>query len=303
MQPHWRRSLGGPDAVINLMALGVFCEAMRCLPHQVRGFYLCENQAWERAFIHAWRVHGHGELIGVVHSTVRFWDLRYSVDARTLHTATPYPLPQPNAFVVNGSAAAHALKHSGVPRERLIECEALRYEHLSRVSARTIRAKRQGLRRDVLVLGDYSEIVTAKMLEMLEAYAAADNVPHRCNYSIKPHPYSNVPLDTFPSLGLKLVTEPLGTVIDSYDVVLAANATSAAADAYFAGLPVVVVLDPSDLNLSPLRGRVGVHFVSSTEELARALAETELNPPAANAPRAFFCLDPLLPRWSRLLAN
>lgn len=303
MQPNWRRSLGGPDAISNLMALEVFCEAMRCLPHQGRGFYLCENQGWERALIHAWRKHGHGDLIGVVHSTVRFWDLRYFVDARTLNIASQYSIPQPNALVVNGSAAARALEHSGFPRARLIECEALRYEHLSQVSAGSTGARRHGSRREILVLGDYSEIVTAKMLRMLETYAAVDDRSHRCNYSIKPHPYSGIALDSFPSLGLKLVTEPLGRVLDSYDVVLAANATSAAADAYFAGLPIVVMLDPSDLNLSPLRGRGGVHFVSSNEELAGALAETELNPPAADTCHEFFCLDPLLPRWSRLLAS
>ena len=50
---------------------------MASLPRQRLGLYLCENQGWERIFIRAWRKHGHGKLIGVAHSTIGYWDMRY----------------------------------------------------------------------------------------------------------------------------------------------------------------------------------------------------------------------------------
>ena len=76
----------GSAAVINLLWIELFDQALRDAPRQDKGFYLCENQGWERAFIHAWRKHGHGELIAVPHATVRFWDLRYFADPRTVRS-------------------------------------------------------------------------------------------------------------------------------------------------------------------------------------------------------------------------
>ena len=50
---------------------------MTDIPKQKKGLYLLENQNWERALVHAWRRHGHGQLIGVVTTPIRYWDLRY----------------------------------------------------------------------------------------------------------------------------------------------------------------------------------------------------------------------------------
>ena len=47
------------------------------IPKQKVGIYLLENQAWEKSLISSWNKFNHGGLIGVAHSTIRFWDLRY----------------------------------------------------------------------------------------------------------------------------------------------------------------------------------------------------------------------------------
>src|SRR3990172_7308266 len=117
----------GPVAISNLLWIELFDVALRDLPHQKKGLYLCENQAWERAFIHAWRKYSHGQLIAVAHSTVRFWDLRYFTDPRTIRSSDKNSMPQPDLIALNGKAAIDAYRSMDFPQTAFAECEALRY--------------------------------------------------------------------------------------------------------------------------------------------------------------------------------
>jgi surface carbohydrate biosynthesis protein (TIGR04326 family) len=106
----------------------------------------------------------------------------------------------------------------------------------------------------------------------------------------------------YPSLQLRIVGDPLPKIMQDADIAYAGNTTSAAVDAYLAGLPVVVMLDETELNYSPLRGKTGVRFVTTPRELAQALEEApRTNRDSVSASNDFFFLDPELPRWRRLL--
>jgi len=85
----------------------------------------------------------------------------------------------------------------------------------------------------------------------------------------------------------------------SVGYVVTSNVTSAAVDACGSAVRIIQVLDGTALNLSPLRGVEGVHFVRSADELLQALEDQTENPPVASS-SAFF-LDPALPRWKALL--
>jgi surface carbohydrate biosynthesis protein (TIGR04326 family) len=299
MRRDWRASVGGPAAISNLLWIELFDAALRDLPRQNTGLYLCENQAWERAFIHAWRKHEHGRLIAVPHSTVRFWDLRYFQDARTLRSQSPYPLPQPNLVALNGRAAVDAYLSVDYPKESIVECEALRYGYLNglpkRPSASALSA--DGIR--VLILGDYSQTSTIKLLELIEEASAHLRSP--ITYTIKPHPNYQVKVQDFPSLRLNVVNDPLGQILGDFDIACSCNATSAAVDACLAGLPVIVMLDGTDLNFSPLRGRPGVRFVATDADLAEALQQDPRCGSESVNQQDLFFLDPQFPRWARLL--
>jgi surface carbohydrate biosynthesis protein (TIGR04326 family) len=299
MRRDWRASLGGPAAISNLLWVELFDAALRDLPRQNTGLYLCENQAWERAFIHAWRKHEHGRLIAVVHSTVRFWDLRYFQDARTFRSPSPYRLPRPSLVALNGPAAVDSYLSVDYPQESIVECEALRYGYLHGLHKRSSAAAAgTGVIR-VLILGDYSQISTIKLLELLEAAAA--RLQSAVVYTIKSHPNYQVNAEDFPSLHLRVVNSPLGEILGNFDIACSSNATSAAVDAFLAGLPVIVMLDRTELNFSPLRGRPGVRFVATDDELAEALERG----PRCAAERVdqqnLFFIDPKFPRWTQLL--
>ena len=298
----WHASMRGATAIRNLLWIELFDVALRDLPRQTRGLYLCENQAWERALIHRWRKHGHGTLIGVAHSTVRFWDLRYYSDPRTIRsTAEPYPIPQPDLTALNGKAAVDAYLAVGYPKEAIVECEALRYGYLKDLRAVRSLPKVKGDALNVLILGDFMASATIKMLRLLEAAVLHMSIP--ALFNIKPHPSYSVRSEDYPYLKLKVVTDPLGKILRNFDGAYSSNMTSAAVDAYLAGLPVVVMLDNMELNFSPLRGQPGVRFVSTPVELADALQVADQELATSSGDKDFFFLDSALPRWQQLLCT
>lgn len=299
MRADWRSSLRGPVAISNLLWIELFEEALRELPPQSKGLYLYENQAWERALIERWRRHQHGPLIAVAHSTVRFWDLRYYADPRTVRSVDSNAKPQPDIMVLNGPAAVRAFLEADYPKESIVECESLRYSYLHGLTAAGDGHKATGGPLRLLILGDYLSTDTTKMLRMLEA--ASQHMMVRVAYTLKPHPHFAVSAEDYPALQLNVVTDRLETILKSYDVAYAGNATSAAVDAYLSGLPVIVMVDEAELNFSPLRGHDGVRFVGTPEELAAALDSSREEAAVVPDPTEFFCLDPELPRWRGVL--
>ena len=83
LKKDWCDSMTGVTAMNNILLIHLFDRLMSVVPHQEQGYYLSENQSWERAFVHAWRKHRHGRIIGVAHSTIRYWDLRYYDESMT----------------------------------------------------------------------------------------------------------------------------------------------------------------------------------------------------------------------------
>lgn len=299
MRRDWLTSIKGSYAISSLLWIELFDKAMRDLPQQKKGLYLLENQGWERAFIHAWRKHGHGQLIGVAHSTVRFWDLRYFTDTRTLRATNPYPMPQPDLMALNSKSAIDAYLGLDYPEEALVECEALRYGYINDLRACGYTNKTNDGSIKVLVLGDSFPSATIKTLRLLE-----DAIPHLCpqvTFTLKQHPNYSVTSSDYPSLRINIVSTSLGEIMRDFDVVFSSSATSAAVDAYLVGLPVVVMLDDTELNFSPLRGQLGVRFVSKPDELANALENLSGYTLPEFDYRDFVFLDTKLPRWNRLL--
>ena len=64
----------------------------------------------------------------------------------------------------------------------------------------------------------------------------------------------------------------LDDILNDYDIAYAGNSTSASVDAYLKGMRVIVILDEFQLNVSPLRSRENVNFVSTPNQLAKALS-------------------------------
>jgi surface carbohydrate biosynthesis protein (TIGR04326 family) len=121
--------------------------------------------------------------------------------------------------------------------------------------------------------------------------------------TVKPHPACPIHSIDYPDLSMTVTMEPISKLLAECDVAYTSAVTSAAVDAYCAGVQIVSVLDPNTLNLSPLRGCEGVLFASTPEVLAAALKSAATAPRTLGATQKFFTLDPELPRWRKLILD
>ncbi|MFC4313381.1 TIGR04326 family surface carbohydrate biosynthesis protein [Steroidobacter flavus] len=293
----WDESLRGPSAMHSCLALGLFEGALSGVPRQRIGVYILENQPWEFALIHAWKSAGHGELVGVAHTTVRYWDLRYFYDSRS-YRRQPNSLPMPARVAVNGPVARQMYVRGGYPENELVDVEALRYLHLLPRPAAEGPIDRAARPPVVLICGDFHLATSHKLLSWMER--AAPSLPPDTQYLFKAHPAYAVDTSAYRSLDLQQTNAPLGEVLPNVDVVFASCITSAAVDSLYLAVPVIQLLDGRSFNMSPLRGLRGSAYVASPSELATAL-KSALDSERYRADTPYFFLDEQLPRWRKLL--
>ena len=291
-------SLRGPDALWNLLMIEYFDRILAEMPTQETGYYLCENIAWERALVHAWRRHGHGRLVGVAHATIRFWDLRYQQDWRVWERRLEWGAPEPDHLAVNGPMAFQSLRGDEAPSGFLLHCEAVRYGRL--VHRPDLRWSPPTDQRRLLVFCEWSSVGTSFVLSLLASALAEADRP--IDVAVKPHP-GHMPGDAeLAAAGGRLVDGHVDDLLADCDLVLVSNATSTVLDVYIFGWPMVVSLSPSQLNLNDLRGDSDVEFISTSEELASFLS-LEHPPPSPRLVRKYFDLDPELAAWRQILAQ
>jgi len=291
----WRDSIYGPKAIHNCLVLALFEELFTEWPIQKLGIYLLENQPWEIALAYAWRMAGHGRLIGSAHSTVRIWDLRYQYDHRTYENSIGSGFAQPDYLAVNGPVASKNILSSGYPMNRVIEVEALRYLHLLNTKKKQLVANTFARPLRVLICGDFTVHTNRRLIGWLEL--AAPTLPQDTTYTFKPHPAYPFDLSNFAYLRNVTTTceSPLSELLNSCDVLYTSNITSASVDSYCAGIPVIQMLDGNSYNMSPLQGLDNIAFASSPSELTRHL--TSIPKRSCTNPIDFFYLDNALPRW------
>ena len=296
-----QESLSGIPAISNLLDFNLFEKAMLELPTQNKGCYLQENIGWEFGFISAWESAGHKKnLIGFPSSTIIYWDLRRFFDPRSYQRKGLQDLPLPNFVGVNGGIAKNIYLDGGYPQESLIEVESLRYLYLSDfLHNQYNKVKEESKETVILVVGDYLQHNTYKQLNIL--LNALEDIEESVHYILKPHPACPVDINDFPGLNIELTNKPIGELMKRSDAVYSSLITSAAVDAYCAGLPIITLLDGKTLNVSPLRGFEGVYFIKNSNDLAMAINTAEVI--NSDQRRKYFYLDSDLPRWSNWLSK
>lgn len=298
----WQKSFYGKEAIQNLLNLNQIEYALEILPKQRIGFYLQENQGWEFALINSWKKNGHGTLIGVPHSTVRYWDLRYFWSPRGNDGDGILNMPLPNLIAVNSDAMKQCFESSGCPNKMIVMVEALRYLYLYNFRKKSYRQDRSHKKTyRLLVLGDYLPSNTKWQMDLLaECLSLLPSISMEVFF--KPHPNCKIDPDDYP-FKMILTSEPLNNLFEMCDFAYCSAVTSSLIDAYCSGLPVAASVDPSQLNMSPLRGCSDVVFANSPEHLAEFIENitSSCNTPFKN--KKYFVLDPKMRRWRNLLIN
>jgi len=292
------KSLYGQTALNNLLNFNLFEEALRLIPKQKKGVFLQENQGWEFGLIQAWKAARHSDLIGVPHSTIRFWDLRYYFDDRCYNYKTSNKFPHPSTVAVNGKLMNKSYLDGGYKQCELMDVEALRYLYLN-----TNNENNNDLLNNestvVLVLGEYLVENTHYQMSILEK--AFPSFSTNIKLIVKPHPNCPIIQSEYPDLEMEITMESISTLLLKSNIAFTSNVTSAAIDAYCANVPVISALNPQTLNMSPLMGVEGVEFVNNASEFVNAVEKLKSVNKNKIKPEDIFWLNPKLPMWKKIL--
>ncbi len=293
-QKDFINSLRGQDAMMNCIRIALYNKTFSNLSSQNVGVYIQENQPWEMALIQIWNRYKQSELIGVPHSTVRYWDLRYFYDNRNFSNIEKLSLPRPSKIAVNGQVAKKNYIEAGYPKNEIIEVEALRYLHL----AQPINRENNHEYLTVLICGDFLSSTNLKLLSWVAI--AAKSLPKNTRYILKPHPAQPISHKIISDLNIILTDDTLASIGKKCDVAFTSNITSSAVDLYSMGVPVLQILDGNSFNVSPLRDIESNTYITNSYKLA----ETIINVTSKknnNSHQDYFYLDRKLPRWRALL--
>jgi len=294
-QDEWYESLIGSTAMRHLLILATTEASLSQVPHCETGIYLMENQPWEIALLHSWSAAGHGRIIGLVNAPIRFWDVRYFADGRSLLSKSTDRIhfqPQPQEIFVNGPLSRKLLEESGVDPHQIRDVEPLMYQYLQNDKT-YVTVESDG----ILVLGDFFTHLTEKIIELvIDSQVLSGD---RRKILFKPHPLN---LDKWSELvgdNFTLTNAPLSELFDLCSIVIAPSASTAALEAYCANKLVVSILEPSTLNFTPLRGVENAMFAKNRNELAKILRST---PKVSLSDRQqLFYTDSNLSRWNQAL--
>ena len=295
----------GSAAMDNCLWLRYFDYHLNRIPRQDVGIYLQENQPWEFALLEAWRSNGHGTIVGVQHTTVRHWDLRY-VKQTTPGGLGSSAMPRPDVSLLNGPAASRALQTAEPLGRRVTEVETLRFLAVGNAhEVAPIAGEATGPPR-LLVVAEYDPDYARDMARLVnEALERASQSRERIDVVWRHHPATTDISIELPQVVRVDAITPLGTLMRECDMTLLGDFSSALAEAQILGVRSAVLPPARTLTTDPSvnqeRGDVATDPGALLDKLldaAQGRATHETVPAPANTP---FHRDLHLPRWQREL--
>lgn len=288
-EDEWDDSIIGSTAMRHLILLKTTNELVNSMPTYSKIFYLMENQPWELALTFCVRKHRKGHLVGVAHSTIRFWDLRYFSDESENNFLNPSSRrPFPDQILVNGEIGRRLLLDNRYPEASISVVEALRYMYLKDLQPSVPRSNGH-----VLLLGDFLEHANSVLVSVFRDALRILN--RSLSIKVRSHPICPLTELQLGDLSHSISFEKLSDLLEKASVVITTAASSSAAESAALGIPTIVVLDARSLNYSPFRKSGNVYVVENAEQLATLLQDVARL--VAQPTEAIFCLDPNYPRW------
>jgi len=294
LKEDWKRSIYGDVVMENLIWLSLFDKAIGSIPNQKIGLYLCENQGWERAFIHYWKKYKHGELIAVPHSVIRYWDLRYFNDPKVWISNHTLAQPLPNKIALNGESAWSTYKNANQPMDRMVKVEALRYINIFNKKGK----RKKSITKNLLILGDYDREMTARGLHLINSIDKSIILKYKIFF--KSHPATPITIEPYNNLEINIINGSLSEILTNMDIVVSTSSTASVIEPFLVGLPTVVIVDYDNLNTSPLRGESKVNFVRSFGDVQKIFKNINFKNDSYKS-NNYFWINKELPRWKKIL--
>jgi len=299
-KPEWLSSTRGVVAMDGCIRLRLFEECLRSFKNPVDGFYLLENQPWERALNYSWSNYFNTPLFGVQNNPFRPFDLRFYEDERIYKHQLLSALPIPSLMLTNGKYSESNILEFGYPKKMITHVEAYKYSYLTKDQKYSDNSNLTNKKNTLLVITDGLPIFAKKQLKMLgEALHLTESNKFN-NIIIKPHPFFDVTAllkKYLYNIKYEVTNEPLESLWNKANTVYVSNMTSAAIESLIIGLPTIIYLDNKTINLSPALDFEGAMFATSKE-----IFNYYLNYPVIpNNNNNYLLIDKDLKRWKDFL--
>ena len=295
----WYNSFIGISAVDNLIYLALFEEVLKKCNKKTTITYLLENQGWEIGMLSACRTFGIKKTIGFSHATSRYWDLRNFYDLREYLSKSLLRLPRPKILAVNSENVLFQFLKFGYPKDEIKLTEALRHSHLNKENISRFNKKNKNKDKTLLLFGDYEDSNTKYQISVLNQLSK--DTLNNLELIFKPHPASTLNINSLTSLKIRITDDPIADLLPLSKIAFCSSVTSAAIDAFSYGLKVIILKDPTILNLSPLRNFRDVSFVKDSLELQKIIIKFFSQNNYSVSQRVIFKLSDDLPLWKKLL--
>jgi len=282
--------------------LRLFEKCLESFKDQYDGFYLVENQPWERSLNYFWKKNSKSSLYGVQNALFRPFDLRFYEDSRVYNNCPKFNYPKPSILLVNGRYSNKSILKFGYPKNLIRYVEAYKFLHLLKSKNKVLKNSNINKKKTILVIGDGLHIFAKSQIKMLAQ--ALNNYKQKKNYTviIKSHPFCDVSSFVskyFDDVNYVLSYDSLAELWRKADIVYASNMTSSGLESLIIGIPTIIHLDCNGINLSPALDYGNVMFASSPQSLLDFI-ESPRDPKLNNN---FLCLDGNLTKWKLFLSD
>jgi len=262
---HFKESLCGQEGLKNCFYSVLIENVVNQIPINAKGVYLQEFQPWEIALVHYWKKKKRNTLIGMPHSTHRYWDLRYFFGEKSFHYFTEDIFP--DRIAVNGDYSFNRCIENGYPKSILTKVEALRYLHHPNVP-HTKKEKEKSIL-NLLICCDYQLQTSKKLFALVNE--AIKSIDFNTKIQVRMHPSYPIPKEILNHYDYEINRDELIPALKKADWVITSNQSAIAVDGFYQGCNIAQLSDGLYFNLSPLRGVINELLFETSEELSRKL--------------------------------
>ena len=252
----WNESFHGKVLMQNLIWIEIFESIISKLPRQDLGFYLFENQSWEKILIHAWRRNGHKEIVGFLPNLTRYWDLRYSYHSNKAN----FNSLMPDKIICLDLNSYSNLLEIGFGRKDIIR-EISSYNPNS-FGDKILSKQNDNDDKKIIIFGDYEKKINYDFFNILQKIK---NI-NKFKLYLKCHPSNRINTNNFNAIKLQIIQDE---IIDftKFNNAIVIGATGIALNLYLRNLNLLIFYNEDDLNYSPLKDFKDISFACNLKAL------------------------------------
>jgi surface carbohydrate biosynthesis protein (TIGR04326 family) len=292
-------SLYGSRAIINILYYVYFRSLFKSMPYQVAGFYIFENQNWEKFLVHFWKKNNNGSIYAVPHANISFWDLRFFEHEQSNFTKGLYA---PNFWVVNSENSdkwKNILVKNGLNKKNFLNLEPLRYLNLQSVKYKKKDNKKFLNKINILIVMDLFPTTGLKLISIIEN--TIDKLKNVNKVYVKFHPASGLTDFKFKSNKILNYNKDIIKIISKIDLFISSNTTSAVYYAKVNNIPFLTYLDNSEFNFSPFYPQKNNQYFFDERSLLFKISNKKFTKPGLVSYK--YCRKKNISQWNRLLSK